>query len=47
MSKILLNIRKWLRRLSIQNKSDIYVFYSGHGLQPQMVMYFPMTEALN
>ena len=28
----LLSIKVWLRRLAIQNVSDIYIFFAGHGL---------------
>ncbi len=32
IAEILLSIRKWLRRSTNQDKTDIYVFFAGHGL---------------
>lgn len=31
-AEILLTAKKWLKRLTKKNKSDIYVFFAGHGL---------------
>ena len=52
ISGMLLGVRKWLRRSSKPNESDVYVFYAGHGITtPEREAYlFPfdgVTEVLD
>jgi hypothetical protein len=52
ISGMLLGVRKWLRRSSKPNESDVYVFYAGHGITtPDRASYlFPydgVTEVLD
>ena len=32
IGEMLLSIRKWIRRSTKAGKSDVYVFYAGHGI---------------
>ena len=35
LGEILINVKEWLRRSAKPNKSDIYVYFAGHGLASQ------------
>ena len=35
LGEILINVKDWLRRSAKPNKSDIYIFFAGHGLASQ------------
>ena len=37
LGEILINVKDWLRRSAKPNKSDIYIYFAGHGLHPKMV----------
>ncbi len=35
LGEILINVKDWLRRSAKPNKSDIYIYFAGHGLASQ------------
>lgn len=52
ISGMLLGVRKWLRRSSKANESDVYVFYAGHGIttpdrEAYLFPYDGVTEVLD
>ena len=52
ISGMLLGVRKWLRRSTKPNESDVYVFYAGHGIttpdrEAYLFPYDGVTEVLD